>query len=71
MKNRLVPLSGKVLLRERGIIEMKFDQLRSISQIEHTRHRSESIFVANLVCVLIACCYQPKDHRGIWAPYRA
>jgi transposase len=60
MKNRLVPLADKLLLRKRAIIETVFDQLKNISQIEHTRHRSVNNFVVNLLCGLIAYCWQPK-----------
>jgi len=60
MKNRLLPLADKLLLRKRAIIETVFDQLKNISQIEHTRHRSVNNFVVNLVCGLIAYCHQPK-----------
>ena len=40
MKNQLMLLSDKLLLRKRAIIESVIDQLKNISQIEHTRHRS-------------------------------
>jgi hypothetical protein len=60
MKNRLLPLTDKMLLRKRAIIETVFDQLKNISQIEHTRHRSVNNFVVNLLCGLIAYCHQPK-----------
>jgi hypothetical protein len=60
MKNRLMPLSDKLLLRKRAIIESVTDQLKNISQIEHTRHRSPLNFCVNLVCGLIAYCHQPK-----------
>src|SRR5215216_1536847 len=40
MKNRLMSLSDKLLLRKRAIIESITDQLKNVSQIEHTRHRS-------------------------------
>lgn len=60
MKNRLMPLSDKLLLRRRAIIESVNDQLKNISQIEHTRHRSPLNFCVNLLCGLIAYCHQPK-----------
>lgn len=60
MKNRLMPLTDKLLLRRRAIIETIIDQLKNISQIEHTRHRSPLNFCVNLVCGLIAYCHQPK-----------
>ena len=60
MKNRLMPLSDKLLLRKRAIIESITDQLKNISQIEHTRHRSPLNFCVNVLCGLIAYCHQPK-----------
>ena len=40
MKNRLVVLDDKLLTRKRAVIETIIDQLKNISQILHTRHRS-------------------------------
>jgi transposase len=60
MKNRLMPVLDKLLLRKRAIIEAIYDQLKNISQIEHTRHRSFKNFAVNLLCGLIAYCHQPK-----------
>jgi len=39
MKNRLLSLTDKLLLRKRSIIETINDQLKNISQIEHTLYR--------------------------------
>lgn len=60
MKNRLMPLSDKLLLRKRSILETIIDQLKNISQIEHTRHRSLANLLVNMVAGLIAYCHQPK-----------
>jgi transposase len=60
MPQRLMPLADKLLLRKRAIAETIIDQLKNISQIEHSRHRSPANFVVNLVCGLIAYCHQPK-----------
>jgi transposase len=60
MKNRLLPVVDKILLRKRAIVETIIDQLKNISQIEHTRHRSVTNFLVNLLCGLIAYCHQPK-----------
>ena len=60
MTNRLMLLSDRVLLRRRAILESICDQLKNISQIEHTRHRSLANFMVNLVAGLIAYCHQPK-----------
>lgn len=61
MKNKLLPLIDKFLLRKRSIIETSNDQLKNISQIEHTRHRSASNFLINLLSGLIA--YQLKEKK--------
>jgi hypothetical protein len=50
----------QLLLRKRALIETVNDQLKNISQIEHTRHRSPVNFLVNLVSGLIAYCLQPK-----------
>jgi hypothetical protein len=60
MKNRLLAVEDKLLLRKRAIVETIIDQLKNISQIEHTRHRSVTNFLVNLLCGLIAYCHQPK-----------
>jgi hypothetical protein len=60
MKNKLMPLMDKLLLRRRSIIETIIDQLKNISQIEHSRHRSPVNCIVNLICGLIAYCHQPK-----------
>ena len=60
MKNHLMHLSDKLLLRKRAIIESIIDQLKNISQIEHTRHRSPVNFVVHLIAGLIAYSYQDK-----------
>ena len=58
MKNRLMRWWDKVLLRKRALIETINDQLKNISQIEHTRHRSVAGFMVNLLTV--AYSFQPK-----------
>lgn len=60
-KNRL-PMTwlDRVYLRKRAIVETVIDQLKNISQIEHSRHRSVANFMVNLVCGLIAYTHQPK-----------
>jgi hypothetical protein len=60
MKNRLMLMMDKILLRKRAIIETIIDQLKNISQIEHTRHRSPLNFFVNVLAGLIAYCHRPK-----------
>lgn len=59
MKPRLMSLTDHLLLRKRSILETIVDQLKNISQIEYTRHRSLANFMVNLVCGLLAYCHQP------------
>lgn len=60
MKNKLMALTDKILLRKRAIIESVNDQLKNMSQIEHTRHRSVFNFAANILAALAAYMLQPK-----------
>jgi Transposase DDE domain len=60
MHNRLLDWSDKLLLRKRTITRTITDQLKNISQIEHSRHRSPINFLVNLIAGLIAYCHQPK-----------
>ena len=60
MKNTLMPLRDKILLRKRSIIETINDQLKNICQAEHSRHRSFGNFITNLVASLIAYSFQEK-----------
>jgi len=41
MKQKLIKLIDKILLRKRALIETVNDQLKNIFQIEHSRHRVE------------------------------
>lgn len=59
MKNKLMSFFDRLLLRKRAIIESVIDQLKNISQIEHSRHRSVWNFYGNLVAGLIAYTFQP------------
>lgn len=60
-KHRLpMSLTDRILLRKRAIVESVIDQLKNISQIEHSRHRSVTSFLVNLLCGLIAYARQPK-----------
>lgn len=60
VETRLLPLMDKLLARKRSIIETINDQLKNVSQIAHTRHRSPINFVANLVAGLLAYTFQEK-----------
>lgn len=60
MKNSLMPLYDKVMLRKRSIIETINDQLKNICMVEHSRHRSFHNFLNNLLAGIIAYSFLPK-----------
>ncbi len=60
MQNRLVVLEDKLLTRKRFVIGTIVDHLKNISRIEHSRHRSTTNFIVNLIDGLIACTSQVK-----------
>ena len=60
MKNCLLELKDKILLRKRSVIETINDELKNICQVEHSRHRSFTNFIANLISGLIAYSFFPK-----------
>jgi Transposase DDE domain len=59
-ETRLLPLLDKVMARKRSIIETINDQLKNVSQIAHTRHRSPTNFLVNLIGGLLAYTFQQK-----------
>ena len=60
MKNKLVNLYDKLMLRKRALIETVNDQLKNISQVEHTRHRSLWNLLGNVASGLIAYSFREK-----------
>jgi hypothetical protein len=60
MKPRLLPLEDRLFLRKRAPIETVNDQLKNISQWEHSRHRSFGNFFVNLLAALIAYTHQSR-----------
>ena len=60
MKQKLMSLEDRILLRKRALIETVNDQLKNISQIEHTRHRSPQNFLINLLAGIAAYSFQAK-----------
>lgn len=60
MKNCLMELKDKILLRKRSVIETVNDELKNMCQVEHSRHRSFGNFITNLIAGLAAYCFFPK-----------
>jgi len=59
MKNALMHIYDKILLRKRAVVESVNDILKNQCQIEHTRHRSFDNFITNLISGLIAYAFYP------------
>lgn len=60
MKNVLMELKDKILIRKRSVIETINDELKNICQVEHSRHRSFNNFITNLIAGLIAYSFFEK-----------
>ena len=60
MKNRLMTMRDKILLRKRSVIETINDELKNICEIEHSRHRSPVNFLINLFAGPAAYCFFEK-----------
>ena len=63
MKNKLIEIKDKILIRKRVLIETVNDQLKNISQLEHTRRRSVGNFFVNALGAIAAYTQQPKKPR--------
>ena len=60
MKNKLMDLHDRLMLRKRAVIESVNDFLKNICDIEHSRHRSVTNFLVNLISALAAYSFLPK-----------
>ena len=60
MKNCLMEMSDKILLRKRSIIETINDVLKNTCQVEHSRHRCFDNFISNLLAAIATYCFLPK-----------
>lgn len=63
MKNKLMALSDKFMLRKRALIESVLNLLKTHCQIEHHRHRSKYNFLSNLLSGLAAYCLREDKPR--------
>jgi len=61
MKNYLMPLIEKLLLRKRFLIETIFDILKIHMNLSHTRHRSPTNACVNILSCLVA--YQLRHNK--------
>ena len=57
MKNKLMPLWDKMMLRKRYIIECINELLKNKANLVHSRHRSVHNFLMNLCAALASYCF--------------
>ena len=60
MKNKLMPLYDKIMLRKRSVIETINDELKNVAQLVHSRHRSLNNFLMNVLAVIAAYTFFDK-----------
>jgi hypothetical protein len=63
MKQKLLSLFDKLMLRKRALIESVNDFLKNTCQIEHTRHRSKNNWLVNLISGLVAYSFLPNKPK--------
>ena len=71
MKNVLMDIGDKFMLRKRAVIESVNNLLKNKCQVEHTRHRSVVNFLVNLLAAVAAYGFlsrKPSIHRGVTIP---
>ncbi|MBV8870136.1 MAG: IS982 family transposase [Acetobacteraceae bacterium] len=59
MRNHLMPLADKVMLRKRFLIETVLDTLKSEMGLEHSRHRSPMNAMVHVLSCLVAYAFRP------------
>ena len=62
MKAKAMSAFDRAMLSKRYIIEMINDQLKNIAQVEHSRQRSETGFMLNVIAGIVAYCLKEKSH---------
>lgn len=60
MKNQVMEMRDKIMLRKRSVIETINDQLKNICNVEHSRHRSFHNFINNILAAIAAYSFLPK-----------
>ena len=60
MRNSMMSMADKILIRKWALIETVNDELKNIAQIEYSRHRSFNNFVTNVLSAIDAYCFFEK-----------
>ncbi|MCC8370769.1 MAG: transposase, partial [Rickettsia endosymbiont of Stiretrus anchorago] len=69
MKNYLLELKDKTMLRKRSLIESVFNILKNRMNLEHTRHRSPVNFLVHiLACVTAYAITKSHAKLDVLAP---
>ena len=59
MRNYLMPLADKIMLRKRFVIKTVLDTLKSEMGLEHSRHRSVVNAMVHVLSCLVAYAFRP------------
>jgi len=59
MRNHLMPLADKIMLRQRFVIETVLDILKCEMGLEHSRHRSVMNAMVHILSCLVAYAFRP------------
>jgi hypothetical protein len=60
MKNKLMSIEDKLLLKKRGVVESVGSILKESLNLEHSRHRSYTGFFTHIISTLIAYAFRQK-----------
>lgn len=60
MRNSLLSVTDKIMLRKRALVESVNDELKNIAQIEHSRHRFFTNFISNTLSATATYCFFSK-----------
>ena len=59
MRNYLMPMTDKIMLRKRFLIETVLDTLKYEMGLEHSRHRSPVNAMVHVLSCLVAYAFRP------------
>ena len=65
MKNKLMPVWDKIMMRKRYIIECINELLKNKANLVHSRHRSIHNFIMNLCSALTAYCFYENKPEAL------
>ena len=63
MRNYLMPVFDKFMLRARFILETVFDVLKQVQGLEHTRHRSPVNAFVHILSCIVAYGLKPRKPK--------